>query len=67
MITYYKVKLQADVGGLAAGSYVIVDFEEDDRTDDTTRVFHFNSIDEFTEFRAGSSQDHPKSFGAGHA
>ena len=64
MITFYKVKLPVDLGGLSADSYVIVDFEEDGRSDETTCVFHFNSLDELAEFRAGSSQDHPKSYGA---
>jgi hypothetical protein len=67
MITFYKVKLPADVGEMIAGSYVIVDFEEDDSTDDSTRVFHFNSLEELTEFRAGSAQDHPKRSRASYA
>ena len=67
MITFYKVKLPSDVGEITAGSYVIVDCEEDEGNDERTRVFHFNSLEEFTEFRSGSGQDHPKSSWAGHA
>ena len=67
MITFYKVKLPSDVGDISAGSYVIVDFEEDETMGDGTKVYHFNTLEEFSEFRSGSGQDHPKSNWASRA